>query len=73
VSQFSRPETNADLSEADAAPQKGGQPLKYNGVLAMVAEDRSEHNSRTEAIDIIDLGTWQEALVRALRQYNDSS
>jgi hypothetical protein len=37
----------------------------------MVAEDRSGHCSRTEAIEIIDLGSWQEALVKALAAYNN--
>lgn len=39
----------------------------------MVAGERFRHSSRTDAVDIIDLGTWQEALVKALREYDHSS
>lgn len=35
----------------------------------MVAEERSGYYSRTQRIDIIDLGLWHEKMVKAIFDY----
>lgn len=46
---------------------------KRLSMMKMVAEVRSGQSSRTETNDIIDLGTWQEALVSAIQSYKSET